>query len=75
MFVTIYDGEFPSKEYSNNIHIFKCSYVVNDDKRYVLFDYVIDYENLGEGNDMIIGDGGKIHIWLKQYNFSIEKRR
>ena len=75
MFVTIYDGEFPSKEYSNNIHIFKCSYVVNDGKRYVLFDYVRDYENLGEGNDMIIGDGGKIHIWLKQYNFSIEKRR
>ena len=75
MFVTVYDGEFPDKEYSDNIHRFKCSYIANDDKRYVLFDYVDDYKNIGKGNDMIIGDGGKIHIWLKKYNFTVEKRR
>jgi hypothetical protein len=36
---------------------------------------VDDYKNIGKGTDMIIGDGGKIHIWLKKYNFTVEKRR
>jgi len=74
MIVIVYDGEYPDEEYSDNIHGFHCSYIVNDDKRYVLFDYVTDYKNLGKGNDMIIGDGGKITIWLKQYSFSVERR-
>ncbi len=75
MFVTIYNGEFPDKKYSDNIHIFKCSYIANRGKRYVLFDFVDDYKNIGKGADMIIGDGGKITIWLKRYNFTIENRR
>ena len=75
MFVTIYNGEFPDKKYSDNIHIFKCSYIANHDKRYVLFDFVDDYKNIGKGDDMIFGDGGKITIWLKYYKFTIEKHR
>ena len=76
MFVTIYDGSYPNKDDSDNIHTFKCSYVTSkDNSKYVLFDFVDDYENIGKGKDMIIGNGGKITVRLKYYKFTIEKHR
>ena len=76
MFVTIYNGVHPNNRDSDEMHTFKCEYVRNDgNSRYVLFDFVDDYKNIGKGDDMILGDGGKITIWLKYYKFTIEKHR
>ena len=73
MNVTVYDGEFPDKD--GDTHKFKCDYVRSkDNSRYVLFDFVNDYKNVGSYADLIIGDGGKISIWLKYYKFTIEER-
>lgn len=75
MFVTIYNGSYPNKEDSDNIHTFKCLYVSSkDNSKYILFDYVDDYKNIGNGKDIIIA-GGKITVWLKHYKFTIEKYR
>jgi len=74
MFVTVYDGAYPNKDDSDNIHKFKCLYVASkDNSKYVLFDFVDSYENIGKGDDLILGDGGKITIWLKYYKFLIDK--
>ena len=83
MYVKIFDGDFPQKKYSKNIHKFQCRYVEAMGNGRILFDYVDNYENIGDGRDIRPADGGKIQIRLIRmsdsfrmgydYNFIIDK--
>ena len=83
VYIKIFDGDFPTKKYSENIHKFQCGYVEAKGNGRILFDYVDNYKNIGDGRDIRPADGGKIQIRLIRmsdsfrmgydYNFIIDK--